>query len=67
MIAPLITIRPGPVLHVWRNGIATEQVALSEDQIIYMLCKLCEALSRKDRDSMPPGTLEHSTPKGEPA
>jgi hypothetical protein len=60
MTEPLITIRPGPVLHVWRGGKETEAVPLSQDQIVYLICALAGALWQNNGDPVPNGTpMEH--------
>jgi len=38
MVAPIITIRPGPVLHVWQNGKPVAEVPLTPAAAI-MLCR----------------------------
>ena len=44
----LITIRPGPVLHVWRDGQEVAQVALTTPAALSLLADL--GLERKARD-----------------
>jgi hypothetical protein len=41
---PIITIRPGPVLHVWRDGQEVVQVALSFRAALTLLADLATAL-----------------------
>lgn len=36
----LITIRPGPVLMVWRNGQLTAEVPLTADAVLYLISAL---------------------------
>jgi hypothetical protein len=40
----LLTIRPGPVLHVWRDGQEVAQVALSIPAALSLLADLAQAI-----------------------
>ncbi len=40
----LVTIRPGPVLHVWRDGQEVAQVALSMRAALTLLADLAQAI-----------------------
>lgn len=40
----LVTIRPGPVLHFWRNGQEVAQVALSTGAALALLADLAQAV-----------------------
>jgi hypothetical protein len=43
----LITIRPGPVLHVWRDGQEVIAVPLTMDAALCLLKDLAEAIRRR--------------------
>lgn len=45
----LITIRPGPVLHVWRDGQEVAQVVLSTPAALSLLADLARATMRAQR------------------
>lgn len=40
----LVTIRPGPVLHLWRDGIEIAQVALTTPAALTLLADLAQAV-----------------------
>ena len=40
----LVTIRPGPVLHMWRDGQEVAQVALSTGAALTLLADLATAI-----------------------
>lgn len=40
----LVTIRPGPVLHVWKDGQEVAQVALSTGAALTLLADLATAI-----------------------
>lgn len=42
----LITIRPGPVLHVWRDGVEVIAVPLSFNAAMGLLSDLARAIGR---------------------
>jgi hypothetical protein len=42
----LITVRPGPVLHVWRDGREVAAVPLTLDAALCLLRDLAEAIRR---------------------
>jgi hypothetical protein len=42
----LITIRPGPVLHVWRDGVEVVAVPLTLDAALCLLRDLAAAMRR---------------------
>jgi len=59
MTAPIITLRPGPVIHVWKDGAQIAEVPLSPDAAL----ELAEDLVRGARVAMaahepPLGALE---------
>jgi hypothetical protein len=42
----LVTIRPGPVLHVWRDGVEVIAVPLTLDAALCLLRDLADAIRR---------------------
>lgn len=40
----LVTVRPGPVLHIWKDGQEVAQVALSARAALALLADLATAL-----------------------
>ncbi|TQM93553.1 hypothetical protein [Roseinatronobacter monicus] len=40
----LVTVRPGPVLHIWRDGIEVAQVTLSSTAALALLADLATAI-----------------------
>jgi len=42
--AMLVTIRPGPVLHVWRNGVEVARVPMTIPQSLTLLAGLAQAV-----------------------
>ena len=42
----LVTIRPGPVLHMWRDGLEAGRVPLSARAALTLLADLAQAIRR---------------------
>jgi hypothetical protein len=49
----LITIRPGPVLHIWRDGAEVAAVPLTRDMLATLIRDLVNAMWHKDADPVP--------------
>ena len=46
----LVTVRPGPVLHIWRDGQEVAQVALTTPAALSLLADLARAVVRAQAD-----------------
>lgn len=46
----LVTIRPGPILHLWRDGIEVAQMPLSTPAALTLLADLARAVLRTQGD-----------------
>ena len=53
---PLITIRPGHVMHIWRDGKQTEAVQLSDDALRTLIRDLVNAMWHQKAETVPNGT-----------
>jgi hypothetical protein len=50
----LVTVRPGPVLHVWRDGKEVAAVPLSGAQALCLLADLAIEVTRRDHKEASP-------------
>lgn len=46
MVAPIVTVRPGPVLHVWQNGRQVAAVALTAAATVTLCRDLMAAMEQ---------------------
>jgi hypothetical protein len=49
----LITVRPGPTIHIWRDGKETKAVALSDDALRTLIRDLVNAMWHEKAEIVP--------------